>query len=124
MHCFYCEIKQFYIGQMDGLWSSQEATAVVCGSSWRLSFFMADTCVNSPGLVKQLTLREPMWMDYEGHVNVLVSGSGVFTVLFVYYLVDVNRPRRVQALTLRPSGFLLSLRLLFHTVMIYTAACF
>lgn len=51
---------------------------------------MADSCVDyTLDLVRQLT---PMSLDYEGHVNVFISGRAVFT-LFVYYVVDAKSLR-------------------------------
>lgn len=66
-------------------------------------------CVNyTLDPVRQLTLCEPMSLDYEGHVNVSASGTAVFMVLFVYYLVDAKSLGRDRVLTFSPCDFLLS----------------
>lgn len=52
--------------------------------------FMAHSCVYyTLDLVRQLT---PMSLDYEGHVNVFMSGRAVFT-LFLYCVVDAKSLR-------------------------------
>lgn len=58
---------------------SQELELCVCVS-------VADTCVDYTLYpVRQLT---PVSLEYEEHVNVFVSGSAVFLMLFVCYLVE------------------------------------
>lgn len=59
--------------------------------------------------VGQLTLCEPVALDYGGHVNVFMAGSALFMMLFVYRLVNAKSLRHVRVLTFRPCDFLLSL---------------
>lgn len=69
--------------QLSGrLWSRTESgTGTVC-----VCVSVADTCVDYTLYpVRQLT---PVSLEYEEHVNVFVSGSAVFLMLFVCYLVE------------------------------------